>query len=433
MRIEKPREIAARVLSQHAAGQDFTENLLGAALADSKVSAADRRLCQELVYGVIRWQATLDWLIDRRTGGRTQKRGLQILLRLGLYQIFWLERVPDHALVHETVEQAKERGFGPQAGFVNALLRGCLREEAALREELARLRASDPATGYSHPAWLVKKWGDRWGGEPTRRLLEWDNTPPPTFARVNTLKTDAGKLVERWREEGVDYEFRNYDWTGENLVFELRGHPSLETLGSFRDGWFYIQDPSTLLAVQMLKPRRGDFILDACAAPGGKTTFIAQLMDNQGQVFAQDSHFERLALIRENCTRLGVECVQVSRAGAIAVPELNVHFDGILVDAPCSNTGVIRRRVDVRWRVRADELARLRRCQIELLGRVALLLKPGGALVYSTCSLEPEENGEVVREFLSGQPRMILEAERELVPFRDGVDGAYAARLRFQA
>ena len=426
---ENPRQIAARLLSRRKTNGLFVEDLLETALADVNLSAADRGLCQEMVYGIVRWQAALDWLIGRKTNGREQKPALQNLLRLGLYQIFWLDRIPDHAAVHETVELAKQNGFGPQAGFVNAVLRGYLREADETKRLLSELKNTDPATGLSHPQWLVEKWRKQFGEERTQQLLEWNNTPPKTFARVNTLKTDAGRLVEKWRDENVDYDFKACDWTGEGLVFELKSHPPLHSLASFRDGWFYIQDPSTLLAVRELDPQPGETILDLCAAPGGKTTFMAQLMNNEGKVIAQDVSEDRLKLIRENCTRLGVTCV-----GAVLPSTLDSHpstvFDRVLVDAPCSNTGVMRRRVDLRWRISPEEIARLRGTQLELLAAAAGQLKPGGVLVYSTCSLETEENAGVVAEFLREHQDFKLESVRELLPFADEADGAFVARLR---
>jgi len=424
---EKPREIAARVLARRRAGDEFTETLLDRALVAAGGSAADRGLCHELVLGVVRWQSTLDWLIARKTQGRTQKPGLQDLLRLGLYQIFWLDRIPDHAAVHETVAMAKRAGYGAQSGFVNAVLRGFLREVAATRALLAELKTLQPALGWSQPEWLVARWRERWGDERTRTLLEWNNSPAKLYARVNTLRTDAGKLVAQWRDEGVDYDFLTRDWTGENLVFELRSHPPLTTLKSFRQGGYYIQDPSTLLAVRVLDPRPGETILDLCAAPGGKTTFIAQLMNNEGYLVACDIAEARLNLVLENCARLGVTCVD-----AVMTPPLRPPpslFDKVLVDAPCSNTGVLRRRVDLRWRIRPAEITRLRSTQLDLLHRAAPLVKPGGVLVYSTCSLEPEENGEVIRQFLGECASFGLERERALMPFTDAVDGAFVARL----
>jgi 16S rRNA (cytosine967-C5)-methyltransferase len=424
---QKPRQIAARVLGQRRTNSLFVEDLLEIALGNAQLSSADRGLCQEIVYGIVRWQATLDWLIAQKTGGREQNPALQNLLRLGLYQIFWLDRIPDHAAVHETVELAKQSGFGPQAGFVNAILRGYLREADETKKLLADLKNSNPAIGFSHPEWLVKKWQKQFGEERTRKILEWNNTPPKTFARINTLKTDAAKLVEKWREENVEYDFKTCDWTGENFVFELKSHPPLNSLASFRDGWFYIQDPSTLLAVRELYPQPGETILDLCAAPGGKTTFIAQQMNNEGKIVACDISEDRLKLVQENCQRLGVTCVETTQNSEFKIQ--NLTFDRILVDAPCSNSGVMRRRLDLRWRISPEEILRLQRTQLDLLNLAATKLKPGGVLIYSTCSLEPEENSEVVKEFLREHENFKLESERELLPFVDNMDGAFVARL----
>jgi 16S rRNA (cytosine967-C5)-methyltransferase len=305
------------------------------------------------------------------------------------------------------------------------------------------------------------------------QLLEWNNMPPKTFTRVNTLKTDAGKLIEKWREENVEYDFFRSGGrqtaaflvenesgflpkaaTFENLIFELKSHPTLNSLASFRDGWFYIQDPSTLLAPRELGAQPGETILDLCAAPGGKTTFIAQLMNNEGKIVANDISEERLKLVQENCTRLGVTCVEFcwsrgdeapseksaigNRQSAISQRLLtssptDQKFDRVLVDAPCSNTGVMRRRVDLRWRISPEEILRLQQTQLDLLKLAATKLKSGGVLVYSTCSLEPEENSEAVKEFLREHENFKLESERELLPFADNVDGAYVAQLKHSA
>jgi 16S rRNA (cytosine967-C5)-methyltransferase len=452
---QKPRQIAAQILQRRNAGVDFVEEILESTLARAQLSPPDRGLCQELVYGVVRWQATLDWLISRKTPDRTQKPALQNVLRLGLYQIFWLDRIPNHAAVNETVEQAKQSGFGPQAGFVNAILRGYLREFDTTKLLLAELKTSQPHIGYSHPEWLVTRWQKRWGAEKAARLMEWNNTPPKTFARVNTLKfptdeisdsqaspdngvarptlqqplKDAGDLLTQWRDENVEYDFVRRDWFEESLMFELKSHPPLATLPSFQQGFFYIQDPSTLLAVRELNPQPGENVLDLCAAPGGKLTYIAQLMNNEGSVIAHDTFPDRVKLIEENCDRLGVKIAKTVLPADLG-PSL---ADRILVDAPCSNTGVMRRRVDLRWRIRAEEIDRLRATQLDLLRQAAGRLKPGGTVIYSTCSLESEENESVVQEFLTREPAFQLEEQRELLPFADATDGAFVARLTRKA
>ena len=424
---EKPREIALRILQRGGDG-GFVEDRLDAELAQARLSPLDRHLCQELAYGIVRWQATLDWLIARKTDARPQKPMLQNLLRLGLYQIFWLDRIPAHAAVHETVELARQSGFQSQAGFINAVLRGYLREFDTTRGLLAELKRTQPHLGYSHPEWLVARWQERWGADHTAQLMEWNNTPPRAFARVNSLKADSAKLLVQWRDENVEYDFVRRDWIEENLVFELKSHPPLSHLPSFQQGLFYVQDPSTLLAVCELDPQPGESVLDFCAAPGGKLTVIAQLMRNEGRLLAHDTTPDRLKLIGQNCARLGVKCVQTVLPATLN-SQPSPPFHRILIDAPCSNTGVMRRRVDLRWRISPKEIGRLRSTQLELLSQAASLLKPGGLLVYSTCSLEPEENTEVVNEFLGRQADFKLDRTRELLPFVEGVDGTYVARL----
>ncbi len=426
---EKPRQIAFSILKRHAEGTHYVEDVLERVLADANPSATDRGLAQELTFGVVRWQATLDWLIAQKTEERSQRRDLQILLRLGLYQIFWLDRIPDHAAVHETVALAKDLGFGPQAGFINAILRGYLRERDATRKQLDEIKSSRPSLGYSHPQWLCDRWESRWGREPLQALLRWNNTPPATYARLNKLRTDAATLTAAWEQENVRFKPREWNWTGPDLVYELESHSSLAALPSFQQGFFYVQDPSTLLAVSELELQPGQSVLDFCAAPGGKTTFIAQLMNNQGYVMAQDLDLRRRQLIRQNCDRLGVNCVQISRATTAVNLQLSEPFDRVLVDVPCSNTGVMRRRVDLRWRIRHESLERLQAAQLELLRRASDQVRVAGALVYSTCSLEPEENNDVIRAFLDARPQFKLDRERMLLPFSDGVDGAYVARL----
>ena len=434
---EKPRQIAVRALKEHGQSKGFLDDILDREFAQTSLSTPDRALLKELTFGVVRWQRTLDWLISRKTANRTQKADLQTLLRIGLYQLFWLSRIPDHAAVNETVDLAKRLGLGPQAGFVNAVLRGYLRERESTARELASLKQTEPALGYSHPDWLWRRWAERWGRDAAIKLLDWNNLPPKTFARLNSLRTDNSKLLRQWDFEGVKYAPATGDWL-EDPVFELIDSPPIASLESFALGWFYVQDPSTLLAVQELGARPGEQVLDLCAAPGGKTTAIAQRMRNQGQVIATDVSAGRLRRVQENCGRLGAVSVTtqlISRDDNASEADVPIRsweqmaFDRALLDVPCSNTGVARRRVELRWRVNEEEIRRLTETQTHLLERTAPVVKPGGILVYSTCSLEPEENEGVITRFLKEHEEYKLSGERTLLPFRDGVDGAYTARL----
>lgn len=431
VKAQNPREIAARILLGRAGGGGFVENRLDAELARHALPTADQRLVKELVYGVIRWQATLDHLMDRQTARRQPETRLRVLLRLGLYQMFWLDRIPDHAAVNETVALARRLGCAGGAGFLNGVLRAFGRQKETTRQYLAELKEKNLALGYSHPEWLVERWTARWGEEVAGQLLRWNNTPPPLFARVNTLKWTAEDLQARWQKEGVSFAPFQADWLPEGLVFVLREHPPLTTMTSFQTGGFYVQDPSTLLAPILLAPQPGQKILDACAAPGGKTSLIAQLARNEAHITAWDTAPERLQRLRENLERLGVERVTVAAADWDAAPQ--PLYDRILLDVPCSNTGVMRRRVELRWRLQPQEIRRLVRQQRHLLSQAAQGLRPGGRLVYSTCSVEPEENQGVVQAFLLEHPGWQRLEERTLLPFKEGVDGAYAALLALPA
>lgn len=423
MRVEKPREIAVQVLLERQKGQ-YIEALLDSALKKHELTSEDRGFLQELVYGVVRWELTLDWLIAQKTGGKPQKEVVQNLLRLALYQMFWLERVPSYAAVNETVEICKRSGLQGQAKFINAVLRGFGREVETTKRRLEDLKRSKPWIGFSHPEWLCHRWEKQWGSERAKALMEWNNSPPPVYVRVNTLRGTPEEAATMWREEGVTVEALERDWLPKGLVFRLVGHPALAKLGSFARGMFYVQDPSTLLAPGMLDAQVGESVLDLCAAPGGKTTFIAQMMGNEGRIAAQDIEPARLALVEENAGRLGATCVRAGeRLGE------GEEFDRVLVDAPCSNTGVMRRRVELRWRIKPEEIKRLAVTQMNILREAAKRVRVGGSVVYSTCSLEREENQAVLGQFLAENNRFSLDQERELTPMKDGVDGAYSARL----
>lgn len=421
---QSPRQIAYSVLRRTARGEGFAEQFLEYALAHSRLAQRDRALCRELVYGVIRWQGLLDAMIAR--GVREKMPGLRarVLLRLGLYQLLFMDGMPAYAAVNETVGLASRLGIGAaEVGFVNAMLRGFADRVSELRTWMDSVRVSDPATGYSHPGWLYNRWVGFWGRDAAIQLMAFNNAPAPVYARVNTLRTDATALTRRWDQEGVRYRQVEKDWLPPGLYFELECDMGLTDLGSFKDGLFYVQDPAAALAVLLLDPKPGERVLDCCAAPGGKCTLMAQLMRDTGRIVAVDVSRRGLALLRENCTRLGITIVEPVQDLGCA----GSGFDRVMLDVPCSNTGVMRRRVEVRWRISESELARLVSVQKQLLSRCAGLVKPGGVLVYSTCSIDPEENRGVVDWFLAGHPWFSLVQDRQLLPFVDGVDGAYAA------
>ena len=421
------RSVALEILLQREAPGDFLEHRLDQVPGMQGLPEPDRRLAREIAFGVLRNRSALDHLVARRTDGRPQRPVLRGILQSALYQLLFLDRVPDHAVVNEAVLLARQRGFSAQSGFVNAVLRGVTREKEACRQMIQALKQANPALGWSHPEWLVDRWAAVLGAEDLQRLLAWDNTAPTSYARVHRLRISPQELSERWKAEGVEATPVPVYWTDPDTVFALDRHPVLETLGSFREGGFYVQDPSTLMAVRLLDPQPGERILDLCAAPGGKTLAIADRLQARGTVVAHDAHPGRLGLVRENARRLGAEGVEICPDPELGGP--GVLFDRVLVDAPCSNTGVLRRRVELRWRLEPREIPRLAAGQIRLLGNAARRVRPGGVLVYSTCSIEPEENEQVVEAFLRDHPGWIEVARRALHPVRDRVDGAFAARF----
>lgn len=412
-----PRSVALKLLQQWDRGRAFADESLHKELGRSPLSAANRKLLVELFYGVIRWRAFLDWVIAERCQEKSPCGQLANLLRLGVYQILLLDRIPDHAAVNETVKLAQ----GSRRRFANAVLRRVVREKTQIQLAWETLERDDPATAFSHPRFLVDRWRSRFGIEKTIELLEWNNQPPPTYARVNELKTTREKLRDELRIDKVVVR----ECAAHPLCLEIELPGSIEQLGSFQAGHFYVQDPSTLWAVDLLDPHAGESILDACAAPGGKTTYLAQKMRNEGTVVASDASAQRLTQVSDNCARLGVSIVSILHPRSSLVGP----FDGILVDAPCSNTGVMRRRVDLRWRIKQDEITRLTKRQLGILDQVAPLLKTGGRLVYSTCSLEPEENEKVVEKFLGGHPGFRLSQTRFSFPPASNTDGAFVAVL----
>jgi 16S rRNA (cytosine967-C5)-methyltransferase len=397
------------VLEEWERGRGHIDALLHATLAASALDARDRAFATELVLGILRSLTELDFvadaLCDRKLNHATRR-----VLWLGLHQILHL-RVAPHAAVSETVSLA-----GCARGLVNAVLRRATRE----LDEIRRAIADAPEdVRFSHPEFLIERWSAHFGEDATRQLCEWNNSPAPVYVRVNTLLTSPDQLPDRDANAEVTplhplalkVDRLPQDWIGRGLC--------------------YVQDPSTLSACDLLAPQPGHRVLDACAAPGGKTSYLAALMENTGTIVATDSDPARLERLRENLARLDVGNVKIllhdwerRKAG-----RADASFDCILVDAPCTNSGVLRRRVDARWRLREEDFSEMPARQLAIVRNVVPLLKPGGALVYSTCSIEPEENELLVEKILAAHPVLKLGETRRSLPFRDGMDGAFAARF----
>jgi len=419
----KPREIAIKFLTKVSDKNFFIK--LDSTVAN--VNELDKKLIHEIVYGTIRWKRTIDWIIARLSKSLPANKFLKSILRSSVYQLIWLDRVPAYAVVNCAVSIAKSHGFSKQSGYINGFLRNCVRQIDVLKAEILNLQKTQPDIGFSHPTWLFNKWSEQWGTESARKLLQWNNTPAEIYARACLLKTKLQDLLNCWEKEHVRYIKQDFFWTQQFNIFLIKVSGAINELESFKNGMFYVQDPSTVLPVYLLNPRSGEKILDYCSAPGGKTTLIAELLKNKATIIASDVDHARLASVQENCNRLGISCVFIADLDSI---DKFKPFDSILLDVPCSNTGVMRRRIELRWRITRAEIEKLTQKQFSILQKASTLIKPGGKLVYSTCSIEPEENSNLIRHFLSTNRQYTLIKEHQLLPFRDGVDGAYAALLR---
>ncbi len=404
------RSVAAAALGEWRRKERFADAIIQDRVANESLSDSDRGFARELFYGVLRNLSLLDFWIDLLRKGNLDDQSRDFL-RLGLYQLFLL-RTPEHAAIHETVKLARPK----QRALINAVLRGAQRREQELRTQATRQPLS---TRFSQPNFLIVRWQKNFGDVSAESLVEWNNRPPHMYGRINQLKIQPRDFLRTNPE--------NHPLPNNPDMVELVRVP----IDALAAGLFYIQDPSTTLACELLDPQPGENVLDACAAPGGKTCLLAQGMKNRGSIVACDRDSERIKLLQENLDRLGVEIATVLQCNwpqNVTDPPL-AEFDRILVDAPCSNTGVMRRRVDVRWRLAADEFVRMQKRQVTIMRNVMRLLKRGGVLVYSTCSLEPEENGQVVALLLKEFSNFKLVEQRMVTPFRDGFDGAFAAKF----
>ena len=372
------------------------------ALSATDLSPLDRAFITELVYGVLRRRGYLDWVIGRFAARARQRQSVKLknLLRLGSYQLLFLNRVPPSAAVDESVRLAKTFGGKAVAGFVNAVLRALTRAETIPLPDPSDDPVFHISVKYSHPQWLVKRWLRRLGPERTIALCVGNNEIPPVTVRVNSLRTTREALAAGLKGEGIEVTPCRVSSSG----LMLRGVADLRQLPAYRRGDFYVQDEAAQLVGFIVAPKTGDHLLDACAAPGGKSTHLAELMGDRGEITAADADPKRLERIAQNASRLGLGSVRPIAVDASRSLEAlgKVLYDRILVDAPCSGLGILRRNPEAKWYKNETAIGKMAALQLSILDRVAPRLKPGGVLVYSTCTTEPEENEDVIGAFLGG-------------------------------
>jgi 16S rRNA (cytosine967-C5)-methyltransferase len=435
------RVLAARVLERVEIDEAWADLALDGEVRRGTPPPRDVGLATEIVYGTLRWQRYLDWVLaphSRRPLARLDPR-VRVLLRMTAYQLVFLERVPSFAAVNDAVTLARGRKPG-LAEYTNAVLRSFARRGAREREPAPPRDPLDAlATRCSFPTWLAARWVGRYGAADAEALMRALNERPPVTLRANTLRLTREALAERLAvEDGVTT--RPTPYAPEGLVAARAGEPG--AWRAFIEGACVAQDEASMLVARLLEPRPGETVADACAAPGTKTTHLAQLMENRGRVLALDPQPARLARVSEAAARLGISIVETTPGTAQELARTWAETcDAVLVDAPCSNLGVLRRNPEVKWRRRPEDIAAAAAAQTEILDASATMLKRGGRLVYATCSLEPEENDAVVAAFLARHPDVHADAPAtfplaldggvlRIRPDRLATDGFTAVRMR---
>lgn len=418
MRGENPRAISIEILNRIGKTDLHPDHLLSDSFKTYEtLNYLDQAFITELIYGVLRWRERLDWIIRNLSKISLRKIDQSILniLRVGLYQIIFLSKIPPHSAVDESVKLAKAIKGKSAGGFVNAILRSFLRKKDELSyPDLKKDPSLHISVLYSHPLWLVNRWINEMGLEKTIEICNMNNQITPTTIRVNTLKISRDQLMRRLEEEGIKVIPTYFSDEG----IRIEGRKAISRLPFLKDGLFIIQDEASQLVTEILDPKPGERILDACASPGSKTTHIAQRMRNEGEIYSLDLTEKKLNLIKESCFRMGIKIVKTI-IGDVSKPLTildNLRFDRILIDVPCSGFGTIRKNPDLKWRRGEMDIKRLSRLQYSILYNCSRYIKEGGILVYSTCTIFHEENEDVVEKFLREHPEFQLDSIGKILP-----------------
>ncbi|MTJ47732.1 16S rRNA (cytosine(967)-C(5))-methyltransferase [Dolichospermum sp. UHCC 0259] len=437
-----PRQLAFIALKEVHKGA-YADVALDRVLQKFKLPDHDRRLMTELVYGSVRRQRTLDAIIDQLATKKNQQqpKDLRTILHLGFYQLRYQERIPVSAAVNTTVELAKENGFPGLTGFVNGLLRQYLRLTEKSSEPLKLPENPVEKLGILHsfPNWIIEVWLSQLGFEETEKLCNWMNQTPTIDLRVNILRSSLIEVESAFASAGIVVK------PIPHLPQALRligNNGAIQNLPGFDEGWWTVQDSSAQLVAHLLDPQPGNVVIDVCAAPGGKTTHIAELMGDKGKIYACDKTASRLRKLKENAQRLHLQSIEICIGDSRNLPQFYNTADRVLLDAPCSGLGTMHRHADARWRQTPDSVQELRQLQKELLSHNATFVKTGGVLVYATCTLHPAENEEVISEFLATNPHWQVERPSfdfgdistsgwlKVWPHQQDMDGFFMVRLR---
>ncbi|MGK7901844.1 MAG: 16S rRNA (cytosine(967)-C(5))-methyltransferase [Hormoscilla sp.] len=437
-----PRQIAFLALQEVDRRSAYADVALDRWLQKAKLSGADRSLVTELLYGTVRRRRSLDNIIDRlaKKPASKQNPDLRIILHLGLYQLEYLTQIPAAAAVDSTVELAKENRLGGLAGFVNSLLRQYIRNEGKGEWKLPENPVERLGILHSYPDWIIELWLEQLGETETEKLCEWLNQPPTIDLRVNILRTTIAEVEAAMFSAGVGVSPVPETFISVMGVAGLRLNGrigSIQKLPGFQEGWWMVQDSSAQLVTYLLDPQPGEVVIDACAAPGGKTTHIAELMGDRGTVWACDRSVSRLKKLTQNCDRLNLQSIKICAEDIRNIEKFTNMADRVLLDAPCSGLGTLHRHADARWRQTPETVEELSALQRELLEHTATWVKAGGILVYATCTLHPLENERVIQAFLEKHPHWKIdpppgaaEGWVKVWPHRHQMDGFFMVRLK---
>lgn len=416
-KINKPtnaRQVALLVLARVEQEQGFSNLLLNEILRGAQLAKADSGLATELVYGTLQRQNTLDYILKPYVTKGVEKLELWVrcLLRMAVYQLFYLDKVPVHAAINEAVEMAKKLGHTGISGMVNGVLRNVVRNMPNGDRQVV-ITTSMPvaervAIEHAHPLWLVKQWIKQFGQQTTLEMCQSNNLPPRASARVNRLRISREAMMEQLEQQGIEVQPSILSKDG--IVVRQAGH--LAASEWYSSGLITIQDESSMLVAQAVDAQPGMRVLDCCAAPGGKSTHIAESMNNQGELIANDIHPHKSRLIANHAERLGITILRTNTQDATKLGEQfePYSFDRILLDAPCSGLGVIRRKPEIKWHKEGQDSHALAKIQTALMEHVSTLLKPGGTLIYSTCTVADVENEKIVNAFLCKHKEFEIDA-----------------------
>jgi 16S rRNA (cytosine967-C5)-methyltransferase len=426
------RELAMDILTRVDTEQAYSNLLLNQTLQKANLPRNDAGLVTELVYGTIQRLNTIDYYLSRfvKQGGNKLEPWVRNLLRLSFYQVYYLDRIPSHAAVNEAVTIAGRRGHKGISGMVNAVLRNVLRQKSELTIPTDLPIETEIALQCSHPEWLVQRWIKQYGEDLTRVICESNNRPPHTSIRVNVIKVKPDEFLNQLVGQGIAATQSTLVKAG--ITVANSGNMALTS--GYEQGFYSIQDESSMMVAELVDPKPGMLVLDCCAAPGGKTMHMAEKMNNTGLIHAFDIHEHKINLIEAQAQRLGITCISTSVGNALHLSERfeNETFDRILVDAPCSGFGVIRRKPDLKWSKTEKDIHQIREIQLGILSDVHRLLKPGGVLVYSTCTIEYEENQSVVEQFVKDNPNFMVAEPGyvQILPHEFESDGFFITKLQ---